>query len=146
MNIQNMFSASKISASGLSAEKRRLEVTANNVANAHTTGNAATGPYRRQLVVFTDAMSSQQTSGPASQARLHGVRIEGIVTDQSELPQVFDPGHPHADSRGFVTMPNVSVPIEMVDMMTASRAYEANLKALQSYRQMVEQSLSLLRG
>lgn len=144
MNIPNMFSATQISSSGLSAEKLRLEVAANNISNAHTTG--AAGPFRRQLVLFADGMTDPVTGtvGPAGQLR--GVAIQGVVPDQAELPQLFDPGHPHADSRGFVTMPNVSVPIEMVDLMTASRAYEANLKALQSYRQMVEQTLSLMRG
>jgi flagellar basal-body rod protein FlgC len=77
---------------------------------------------------------------------LGGVRIVGVVPDGSELPRIHDPGHPDADADGFVTMPNVFLPIEMVNLMTASRAYEANLKVLQNLRQQMEQTLSLLRS
>ena len=146
MDIQSMFRATRISGSGLAAEKTRMEVTANHIANAHTTGDASTGPYRRRQVIFSDALSDARARGNVDQTNMAGVVVSGITLDQSELPQVYDPGHPHADQRGFVTLPNISVPVEMVDMMTASRAYDANLKALQSFRRMVEQSLSLMRG
>ncbi len=147
MNVSGMFSTTGISASGLAAEKMRMEIAANNIANAHNTMTETGGPFRRQQVVFSDAMNGASVSGNAgSEAVIKGVQVIQITSDNSELPEIYDPGHPHADKRGFVRMPNVAIPVEMVDLMTASRAYESNLKALQTYRQMVEQSLSLLRG
>ena len=78
--------------------------------------------------------------------QLGGVQVLGITTDDSPLPRVLDPGHPDAGADGYVVMPNVTLPHEMVDLVTASRAYEANLKSMESFRQMAEQALSLLRG
>ena len=80
------------------------------------------------------------------QSEMWGVRVVGVESDMSELPEIYDPGHPDANEDGYVQMPNVKIPHEMVDMMTASRAYEANLKSLQTFRQLAEQALSLLRG
>lgn len=146
MQFGNILSATDISATGLAAERQRMEVVANNIANAHTTRTAEGGPYRRQQIVFAAALQSA-LYGPASGAgELGGVQVVGIQPDLSELPRVYSPGHPDADGEGFVTMPNVKLPNEMVDLMTASRAYEANLKALRTYRKMAEQALSLLRG
>lgn len=145
MSLSRILSAPNISASGLAAERQRMEVIANNIANAHSTRSIDGGPYRRQQMLFAEALDSAATGGTAPQS-LHGVRVLGVDTDKTEFPKVYDPGHPDADQEGFVLMPNVSLPNEMVDLITASRAYEANLKALQLYRQMTEQSLSLLRG
>jgi flagellar basal-body rod protein FlgC len=75
-----------------------------------------------------------------------GVQVVGVVDDPSEFPRVYNPGHPDADAQGFVQMPNVSLPMEMVNLMTASRAYEANLKVLQALRQQMDQVLALLRN
>jgi flagellar basal-body rod protein FlgC len=77
---------------------------------------------------------------------LGGVRVVGVQPDQSAFPRIHNPGHPDADANGYVTMPNVFLPIEMVNLMTASRAYEANLKALQNLRQQLEQTLAILRS
>jgi flagellar basal-body rod protein FlgC len=139
-----------ISASGLSAERLRMEVIANNIANATSTRSANGGPYRRQEVLFEAVMNEQSLGAPSvAQAPggvgMGGVRVRGVVDDNSELPRIHDPSHPDADPAGFVTMPNVSLPIEMVNLMTASRAYEANLKVLQTLRQQLEQSLAILR-
>src|SRR5438477_490641 len=111
----------RISASGLSAERLRMEVVANNIANAYSTRTAQGGPYRRQDVVFSALVD--QHIGQKNQ--LAGVEVAGVVDDMSELPMVFNPGHPDANSEGFVLMPNVQIPIEMVNLMTANRAYEA---------------------
>ena len=146
MRLGGILSPTQISASGLAAERRRLEVVANNIANAYTTRSLGGGPYRRQQVVFTEALDQARVSDPNSVHSLQGVRISGIQPDFSEFPMIHDPGHPDADADGYVLMPNVNVPHEMVDMITASRAYEANLKALMTYREMMEQTLSLLRG
>ncbi len=135
-----------ISASGLAAERQRMEVVANNIANAHTTRTPGGGPYRRQQVVFAAALQSALGGAASGVGEVGGVRVVGIQPDLSALPRVYSPGHPDADEDGFVTMPNVKLPNEMVDLMTASRAYEANLKALRTFKKMAEQALSLLRG
>jgi flagellar basal-body rod protein FlgC len=144
MQLGSILSVTDISASGLAAERQRMEVVANNIANAHTTRTAEGGPYRRQQIIFATALQSALASSSAGS--LGGVQVVGIQPDMSELPRVYNPGHPEADKDGFVTMPNVKLPNEMVDLMTASRAYEANLKALRTFRKMAEQALSLLRG
>jgi flagellar basal-body rod protein FlgC len=138
-----LFAAADISASGLAAERLRLEVVANNIANAFSTRSANGGPYRRQDVLFS-AVLNQRLSGGRS--ALGGVQVAGIVDDASQLHRVHNPGHPDADKEGYVTMPNVDLPVEMVNMITASRAYEANLRAMQFFRQMTEQSYTLLRS
>ena len=143
MSQGGLFAATQVASSGLTAERLRMEVAANNIANAHSTRTADGTPYRRQQVVFSTAMN--QAMGKRGE-HMTGVTIEGVQDDMSELPRIHSPGHPDADADGFVTYPNVKLPHEMVDMMTAARAYEANLKSLQVFRQMTEQSLSLLKG
>ena len=140
------FSTIDISASGLAAERYRMDVIANNIANAGTTRSAEGGPYRRQQVVFGTRQPDFATLLQDSRSLLQGVEVEGIVHDLSEFPKVFNPGHPDADGEGMVTMPNVAIPHEMVDLITASRSYEANLKSIQSFRQITQQTLALLRG
>ena len=138
------FSATDISASGLTAERLRMEVVANNLANAHTTRTADGGPYRRQQVLFQSMVGD--ALGQVNGGQFRGVKVLGVEPDQSDFAKVYQPGHPDADKEGFVLMPNVSTANEMVDLITASRAYEANLKALQSFRQITENALSLLRS
>lgn len=127
-----------------------MEVAANNIANANSTRTSSGGAYRRQQVIFAADMEHALSTGGAiasrKQPQLGGVRVLGVEPDESELPTVFNPGHPDANASGLVEMPNVSLPREMVDLMTASRAYEANLKSLQTFRQMAEQALSLMRS
>lgn len=143
MAFDDLLVSGNICASGMAAERMRMEVIANNVANAMSTRTSAGGPYRRQDVLFETVWRDQMGDSPT--ASLGGVRVAGVADDQSELPRIHDPGHPDADSSGMVTMPNVFLPIEMVNLMTASRAYEANLKVLQTLRQQLEQTLTLLR-
>ena len=137
----NLFSAADISASGMSAARLRMETVANNIANANTTRSADGLPYRRKQLVFAEILDPQlgNTSG------LQGVRVAGMEADQSPFEMVYKPGHQDADEKGMVRMPNVQIPNEMVDLITASRSYEANLKALSSFKDMVEQTLTLLR-
>ncbi|MFO1093805.1 MAG: flagellar basal body rod protein FlgC [Planctomycetaceae bacterium] len=146
MSINRMLSTAQISASGLAAERQRMEVIANNIANAHTTRSLSGGPYRRQEMVFTEAFNKALSDGKNDPHALQGVSVKGVEPDSSEFPEVFNPGHPDADENGMVRMPNIKLPNEMVDLITASRAYEANLKALHLFRQMTEQTLSLLRS
>jgi flagellar basal-body rod protein FlgC len=145
MNVGRMLSATDISASGLAAERLRMEVIANNIANANTTRTDEGGPYRRKQVVFATAQDRVSNGSSVRGGSLGGVEVAGVELDQSELPRIYQPGHPDADASGFVLMPNVKPANEMVDLITASRAYEANLRVLRSFRDMVEQALTLLQ-
>lgn len=126
-----------ISASGMAAERVRMEVVANNIANAHTTMTETGEPYRRKNVVF---------SSYADGSDIQGVRIVGVEPDMTPFEWVHDPGHPHADQDDRVLLSNVKIPNEMVDLISASRSYEANLRAITLFREMVEETLSLLNG
>ena len=120
-----------------------MEVSATNIANANTTRTEDGGPYRRRNVVFT---TTQASSLRKNALEVGGVTVAGIVPDQTDFPVSYQPGHPHADQDGFVRLPNIQLPNEMIDMITASRSYEANLKSITLFKEMVEQSLSLLNG
>jgi flagellar basal-body rod protein FlgC len=148
MSFNDVLSATNISASGASAERLRMEVVANNIANAFSTRTPRGGPFRRQDVVFEAVLGDQMhnsSSGVPGANALGGVRVDSIVDDPTELPLVYNPGHPDADRNGYVLFPNVSVPIEMVNLITANRAYEANIKVLQAFRQESEAALLLVR-
>ena len=138
------FSAIDISASGLAAERLRMEITANNIANAGTTMTPDGNPYRRQAVVFAPA--AEVAGNIDTQSGYQGVKVVGIEGDMTDFPVVFNPGHPHADAEGFVRLSNANIPDEMVDLITASRSYEANSRAISLFKEMVEQTLSLLQG
>jgi flagellar basal-body rod protein FlgC len=143
-----LFGMLDISASGMSAERFRMEVVANNIANAQTTRDVDGQPYRRKQVVFEaqlqDALSLN--GGLLSDPQMGGVRVAGVAPDMSDFHEILQPNHPHADADGVLKMPNVKLPNEMVDLVTATRIYEANLKAIQSFKQMIEQSLQILRS
>jgi flagellar basal-body rod protein FlgC len=148
MGFENLLSATNISASGLSAERQRMEVIANNIANAFSTRTPEGGPFRRQEVIFATVLNDRLRAGRAGRAgeQYGGVRVVEVADDEGEMPRVYNPGHPDADRDGFVTMPNVQLPIEMVNLITANRAYEANMKVLQAFRQQVDQALLLIRS
>jgi len=133
-----MLSGADISASGMAAERTRMEVVANNLANAYSTDSEDGGPYRRREVVFRAVQDGQ--------GRLGGVQVVGIQQDPAPLPKRLAPGHRDADEEGYVTETNVKPALEMVNLITASRSYEANLRALRTFREMAEQALALLRG
>jgi flagellar basal-body rod protein FlgC len=134
-----VFSALDISASGLYAERTRMNVIANNLANVHSTRTPEGGPFRRQLVL----LSGTEATDPGRLANL-GVSVDGVVDDLSPFPLVYDPSHPDANADGYVAMPNVNVVEEMVDMMTAVRAYEANITAIDAAKSMVNRSLDII--
>jgi len=144
--MKQILSGMQISASGLAGERLRMEVAANNIANMHSTTTPEGGPYQRQQVTFSAAMDQFMVPGKNSVDELRGVKVVGITPDTTPGPKIYDPGHPDADDTGHVEMPNVNMSHEMVDLVTASRAYEANLKAMETFRQMAEQALGLLRG
>jgi flagellar basal-body rod protein FlgC len=151
----SMFGALDISASGLSAERMRMDVTAENLANAQTTRTAAGGPYRRKDVVlqtatgdgFSAALSAAAGSVPGARPgqQAGGVQVTGIVEDQTAPRRIYDPGHPDADAQGYVAMPNVNPVTEMVDLISASRAYEANVTAMTTAKQMFTKTFDILR-
>jgi flagellar basal-body rod protein FlgC len=143
MPFGDLFAGQAISGTGLSAERYRMEVIANNIANAQSTRGPNGEPFRRQDVLFTEVLNGTRSDGTPN---LGGVRAVDLVNDPTELPVVYQPGHPDADSNGMLRMPNVNLPFEMVNLITATRAYEANLKAAQTFRTMNEQALILLRG
>ena len=146
MAFGQILSGMEISASGLAGERLRMEVAANNIANIDSTMTPEGGPYQRKQVTFAAAMENVMSAGSNAAGELYGVEAVGVSEDKTPGQLVHNPGHPHADANGYVKMPNVNISHEMVDMVTASRAYEANLKSLETFRQMAEQSLSLLRG
>jgi flagellar basal-body rod protein FlgC len=148
-----LFDAIDASGSGLSAERLRMDVTSENLANAETTKGADGQPYRRKEVVlqqagasgtsFSSVLASMQGAGGAKS--VNGVTVSGIVEDSSALKRVYDPGHPDADKDGYVTMPNVNTVTEMTDLISSSRAYEANVTAMQTAKTMFSKTLDLLR-
>lgn len=148
------FSGLEISASGLTAERLRMDVIANNIANANTTRTADGGPYRRQMVVLGSrpsfASSLQQALGQSqpqdsSDEVGRGVRVLQIAQDQRPFKLKYDPTHPDADANGYVQLPNVDTVTEMVDLISASRAYEANVTAMNAFKSMVSTALQIGR-
>jgi len=139
-----------ISASALTAERTRMDVTAENLANAQTTRTDAGGPYRRKVVQLAQdgagSFGAQLAGAIASRTgAVGGVKVTAITEDSTPLKRVYDPGHPDADADGYVQMPNVEPVEEMVDLITESRAYEANVTAMQTAKTMYSKTLDLLR-
>jgi flagellar basal-body rod protein FlgC len=128
------------SSSALDVERTRLDVIAGNLANAQNTGDASGHVYRRKMVVFESKLNDAMATGGNAGSQ---VQVARIVDDPSPLPKVYMPGHPKADAQGMVQMPNVNPLDEMVDMMTASRSYQANLQVISTGRSMFEQSLKI---
>ena len=133
MKVDNSFSPIDIAISGISAQGKQMKVISSNIANARTSDAGKGEPYRRLEATFT------------TDSDLGGVKIDEIVTDMSEFLKVLDPGSPLADENGYVAMPNVSLPVEMINMNIASKMYQANVAVLKRYQQMLETTLELLR-
>ena len=134
-----------VAASALSAERTRIEVAVSNLANAESTRGADGKPYRRRDVVLaTDSVQSFDSALGAASAT--GVKVAGIVEDTAPARRRYDPSHPDADKEGFVELPNINPAEEMVDMVGASRAYQANLTAISLIRDLVSRSLELGRA
>ena len=133
MEIDNSFGPIDIAISGLRANGRQMKEISSNIANARTSDAGNGEPYRRHEVTFK------------TDDDLGGVEIDQIVTDMSEFLKVLDPGNPMADENGYVAMPNVSLPVEMINLNIASKMYQANVAVLKRYQQMLETTLELLR-
>ncbi|ALB44539.1 flagellar basal-body rod protein FlgC [Clostridium beijerinckii] len=132
----NAFTSMQISATGLSAERLRMDTITSNMANASTTRSAdGKGPYVRKVAVFQEALDANKD--------MAGVKAVKIENDPSPLRKVYDPTHPDADSNGYVTMPNVNVLNEMADMMVATRSYEANVDTFNALKSMFSKALEI---
>jgi flagellar basal-body rod protein FlgC len=147
------FEAIGIAGSGLSAERIRMDVTAENLANADTTRAANGQPYQRQEVVlqqaepgggFSSALSGALKEGQSSPPP-GGVQVTGIVSDSTPDQQVYDPGNPEADAKGYVKMPNVSTVTEMTDLISESQSYQSDVTAMQTAKSMFTTTLGLLK-
>lgn len=135
---------SQLTASALNAEKLRMQIIAQNIANANTTETAKGEPYRRQMVAFESVLNRSAGIDPsASTSHLKGVKVSGIYDDPSAFKRIYNPDHPHADETGFVALPNVETAMEMVDMIASSRSYEANLAVMKTSRQLAKQAMSI---
>lgn len=145
----DFFNALDVSASALTAERTRMNLISNNLANANTTRTPEGGPYRRKDAVFAarpiDGSFERRLSAASSGQPIGGVEVVDIVEDQRPPRMQYDPGHPDADPRGYVAMPNVSAVEEMADMIAATRAYEANVTAAQAAKSMALKTLEIGR-
>lgn len=134
-----------ISASGLTAERLRMDLISGNIANINTTRTAEGGPYRRRVAVFAEQLEQALRRG-SSIPQGKGVQVVGIMEDSSPPKLVYDPSHPDADEEGYVHLPNINIVNEMVDMITATRSYEANVTALNAGKSMALKALEIGRG
>ncbi|HEX4274582.1 MAG TPA: flagellar basal body rod protein FlgC [Bryobacteraceae bacterium] len=148
----SLFSAISISASGMEAQRSRAEIITENLANADTTRTPEGGPYKRKDAVFTtapvpvsfsDALSAASGLGSAGQS--DGVAVSDITIDDREPERRYLPGHPDADAQGYVAFPRVDPAEEMVDLMSASRSYQANVAAISAVKDMIARSIDLFR-
>ena len=144
----SIFNSINISASGLTAERLRMDIITKNIANANTTRTANGTPYRRQVAIFKSKDNSmpfseylRKSSGQAS--NLTGVEVASIQNDSSPYKKVYEPGHPDADESGYVLMPNVDIVSEMANMISATRGYEANVTALNGTKSMALKALEI---
>lgn len=133
----------KISAAGLNAQRRRMDVIADNLSNIETTRTEAGGPYRRKMVVL--GARQIEDFNTLYNLQIEGVQFDGIVEDQSPFRTSYNPSHPDADARGYLQKPNVDLVVEMTNMLMARRAFEANLAAVKSTRQLTMKALEIGR-
>ena len=144
MSSMDFFTAMEVSASGLSAQRTRMNVAASNLANAQTTQGAGGGPYKRRDVLLQSVDVPGVTQTPFAQA-VKGVAVSQISQDNAPPRLEYDPGHPQANAQGYVAYPNINPVEEMVDMITASRAYEAGVTSMTTAVNMAERALGIGR-
>lgn len=131
----SLFNIFNVAGSAMSAQSQRLNTVSSNIANADSTTSATGQPYRAKQVVFSAV--------PVGASDAKGVKVEKVVEDQSPLKKVFDPKHPSADESGYVTMPNVNVIEEMVNMISATRSYQTNIETMNSAKSLLLKTLSI---
>jgi flagellar basal-body rod protein FlgC len=144
-----LFSALDISASGLNAQRRRLEVISSNLANANTTRTAEGGPYRRRDLVFETTPVETGFNATLENAiedqTARGVEVTAVYEDETPFNKKYDPSHPDADAEGFVLMPNVNPVEEMVNMLSATRSFEASVQSINTIKEIARKSLEIGR-
>ena len=133
MEVNNSFGPIDIAISGIQAQSKQMEIISSNVANSRTTDAGNGEPYRRLEAIFK------------TEDEIGGVKLDDIISDTSDFLRILDPGNPMADEDGYVSMPNINLPVEMMNLTIASRMYQANTAVLKRYQQMVETTLELLR-
>lgn len=142
----DIFTTFKIAASGLKAQRTRLNTISSNLANVETTSTPEGGPYKKKSVYFeTDNISFKEQLDKSLRGNLQGVKVTKIIEDQDPPKLVYNPSHPDAREDGYVAMPNISVLKEMVDMMSATRSYEANTTTIKSAKRMALKALEIGR-
>lgn len=140
----NTFDSMRISASGLAAERLKVDIIAGNIANAQNTRGADGQPYRRKVAVFEENLQREIQNGQVVEKQM-GIKAVGIEEDPSPFKKVYNPSHPDADEEGYVSMPNVNYLNEMADLMIAVRSFEANLAAMDVNKSMYSKSLEIGR-
>jgi flagellar basal-body rod protein FlgC len=144
----SIFSALNISASGLTAQRLRMDVSSANLANADTTKTAEGGPYKAQTVVLQESAGSDSFAGNLAGAlggsEPAGVEVSAIIDDAQPTKRVYEPENPEADQQGYVTMPNINPVTEMTDLIDASRSYQANVTAMSTTKSVFEKTIELL--
>ncbi len=142
----SIFNSMNISSSGLTAERLRMDIVSKNIANANTTRTANGTPYKRQVVTFKSVENNSfkdHLNKSLGEKIGQGVEVVSIKEDNSAFKRVYDPGHPDADKDGYVLMPNVNIVTEMVNMISATRSYEANVTALNATKSMLMKALEI---
>jgi flagellar basal-body rod protein FlgC len=146
ISTQSLIPAANISSSGLNAERARMEIVANNLANANSTGTDGKDVYKKRIAVFDSVFNDQITNEKNPTADLAGVKLKDIAVDKSEPIKTYAPNNPAADAQGMVSTPNISPIEEMLDMITSSRAYEANLNVLSESRRLADKTINMFKG
>lgn len=145
----DILSAIDIASTGMTAQRARLNVISMNLANANTTRTAQGGPYRRKTVIFQSAPVSasfqEELKASLKGRQVYGVRVIGVMPVKGPFKKIFDPSHPDADKDGYVSLPNVNLVQEMVQMLNANRGYEANAAAIKTTKEMALKALELGR-
>lgn len=136
------FTTFKISGSGLSAQRKKMDVITSNIANASTTSTPEGGPYKRKVMSF-EADPLERGFDVNLKDAVNAVKVGQVVDEKEGFKKVFDPAHPDADKEGFVTLPNVNLMLEMTDLITASRAYEANATAFDAMKNMAIKAMDI---
>ena len=140
----NFLISFEISASGLTAQRKRMDVISSNLANIETTRTAKGGPYRRKMVVMSTKQPARSFRSILN-SELEGVQIEDIVEDKSPFKKIFNPAHPDSDENGYLLKPNVDLIVETTNMLIARRTFEANIAAIKAARQMALKALEIGR-
>jgi flagellar basal-body rod protein FlgC len=137
------FNSLDVSASALTAQRLRMDTISQNIANTNTTRTDKGTPYRRKTVVFEERKTFSDYMNNAADSAGEGVRVTKIAEDKSDFKKVYDPGNPDADKDGYVQMPNVEIVNEMIDMISATRSYEANVTAINGTKGMIAKALEI---